>query len=505
MTAIAAGSGATAASASTTTSTSTSTTTGEKGNGLTIALGSAAVFFIALELTIISVAMPDIAIAFPESSRATLSWIFTTYNVGVAAFLLIGGWLAERFGRRRLFMLGLAVFTIGSLASGFAPSIGFLITARGVQAIGGALLIPASLAVILNAVPQEKHDVAIGVWGAMAGLAAAVGPTVGAVLVDSIGWRSVFLVNVPVAIAVGIIGMGHLEESSDPDIERGVDLFAVPAGAVAVGLFVFIIVAAGTVGWTSPITIGSALIATLLLGLFVHRSRSHPRPVFDPRVAATRSFTVGSIGTLLFVAGFTGWLVFAPTFLAEVWDYSVFAAGFAIAPGPLAMAIAAGPAGKAAVRFGHAVVIAVGAVLALAATVWWTIMIGAEPAYVTGLLPGLVLLGIGVGAGFPMLTAATMSEVEPRRYAMGAAGSTTIRQLAMAVGIAIATAIVGAPGETGSSAEPYITSWVLCGAMFAVTALAMLLLGPSTTRPAPQSSVSQSSASQSSLETPHHG
>ena len=491
MTAIAAGSDATDV-----------TVTGQQrqgGNGLTIALGSAAVFFIALELTIISVAMPDIAIAFPDASRATLSWIFTAYNVGVAAFLLIGGWLAERFGRRRLFMLGLAVFTIGSLASGFAPGIGLLIAARAVQAIGGALLIPASLAVILHAVPQERHDVAIGVWGAMAGLAAAVGPTLGAVLVDGIGWRSVFLVNVPVAIVVGIVGLKHIEESSDPNIERGVDLFAVPAGAVAVGLFVFIIVAAGSVGWTSPVTIGSALVATLLLALFVYRSRSHPRPVFDPAVAATRSFTVGSIGTLLFVAGFTGWLVFAPTFLTEVWDYSVFKAGFAIAPGPLAMAIAAGPAGKAAVRFGHGIVIAVGALLALAATVWWTLLVDAEPAYVTAVLPGLVLLGIGVGAGFPMLTAATMSEVEPQRYAMGAAGSTTIRQLAMAIGIAIATAVVGAPGETGSSAVPYITSWMLCGAMFAVTALTMLLLDPSGDRQATQN------PSHSPSETPHHG
>jgi MFS family permease len=405
------------------------TTAAKDRNGLTIALGSAAVFFIALELTIISVAMPEIADTFPDSSRA---------------------------------------------ASGLAPSVALLIAARTVQAVGGALLIPASLAVVLHAVPQERHDVAIGIWGAMAGLAAAVGPTVGAVLVNAVGWRSVFLVNVPLAVAVGVIGIRHIEESSDPNIERGVDLFAVPAGAMAVGLYVFIIVAAGSVGWASPITIGSGVAATALLGFFVHRSRSHRRPVFDPAVAATRSFTVGSIGTLLFVAGFTGWLVFAPTFLTEVWGYTVFAAGFAIAPGPLAMAVAAGPAGKAAVRFGHGPVIAVGAILALIATIWWSVFVTAEPAYLTSLLPGLVLLGVGVGAGFPMLTAATMSQVAPNRYAMGAAGSTTIRQLAMAVGIAIATAVVGPPNEASSAVGPYLTSWIICGAMFALTAVVML-------------------------------
>ncbi len=463
----------------------------EQGHGLTIALGSAAVFFIALELTIISVAMPEIAVTFPDSTRATLSWIFTAYNVGVAAFLLVGGWLAERFGRRKLFMIGLTVFTIGSLASGLAPEVELLIAARTLQAIGGALLIPASLAVILHAVPHDKHDVAIGVWGAMAGLAAAAGPTLGAILVGGVGWRSVFLVNVPLAIVVGVVGLRHIEESCDPSIERGVDLFAVPAGAAAVGLLIFIIVAAGSVGWTSPVTIGCAAVAVALLAIFVKRSRSHPRPVFDPSVAATRSFTVGSLGTLTFVAGFTGWLVFAPTFLTEVWGYSVFTAGFAIAPGPLAMAISAGPAGKAAVRFGHGVVIAVGAILALAATIWWALAITGTPSYLTGLLPGLILLGIGVGAGFPMLTAATMSEVAPRRYAMGAAGSTTVRQLAMAVGIAIATAVVGAPGETGSAVEPYVTSWIICGAMFGVTALLIGLLLTRRNSAAPSSTESE--------------
>ncbi|MGI9598284.1 MAG: DHA2 family efflux MFS transporter permease subunit [Acidimicrobiales bacterium] len=450
------------------------------GHRLTIALGSSAVLFIALELTIIAVAFPDIASSFPDSSRATLSWIFTAYNVGVAAFLLIGGWLAERFGRRKLFLTGLAVFTIGSLASGVAPAIEILIAARVVQAVGGAFLIPASLAVVLNAVPADRHEVAIGVWGAMAGLAAAVGPTLGAVLVNGIGWRAVFLVNVPPAIVVAIVGRRHLDESRDPHIERGVDLLAVPAGAMAIGLLVFIIVAAGSIGWTSPVTIGTAAVAIGLLAVFVGRSRRHPRPVFDPTIATRRSFVVGSIGTLTFVAGFTGWLVFAPTFLTEVWGYSILRAGFAIAPGPLAMAVTAGPAGRIAAKVGPAKVITAGAMIALAATVWLTAMVGQEPDYVFDLLPASIMLGIGVGAGFPMLTAATMADVEARRYAMGAAGSTTVRQLAMAIGIALATAVIGPPDRAGSSLGAYNTSWMICGVLFGLTALVMTTFATTT-------------------------
>ncbi len=442
--------------------------------GLVIAIGSVAVFFIALELTIISVAFPEISATFPDASRATLSWVFTAYNVGVAALLLIGGWLAERFGRRKLFLTGLAVFTIGSLASGLAPTIGLLIAARAAQAVGGALLIPASLALILHVVPDDKRDVAIGVWGAMAGLAAAVGPTVGAVLVASVGWRSVFLVNVPLAIVTAIVGARVLPESLDPNIARTVDLIAVPTGAIGVGLGVFIIVAAETLGWASPVTLGCAALAAACIGVFVYRSVRHPAPVFDPAVANDRGFAVGSVGSLAFVAGFTGWLVFAPSFLTEVWDYSVLRAGLAIAPGPVVMAIVSGPAGKMAAVRGHRAVITAGALTSFAAITWWLATIGDSPSYLTAMLPGLILMGAGVGAGFPMLTAASMVNVAPSQYAIGAAGSTTVRQLAMAVGIAIATAAVGSTSTLSS----YRTSWIACGFMFAVTAVVIAALLP---------------------------
>ncbi len=460
--------------------------------GLVIALGSVAVFFVALELTIISVALPDIAIAFPDASRATLSWIFTAYNVGVAALLLIGGWMAERFGRKRLFLVGLLVFTLGSAGSGLAPTVGILIAARTVQAIGGALLIPASLALILHVVAAERRDAAIGIWGAMAGLAAAIGPTLGAVLVDTIGWRSVFLVNIPIAVVTFVIGARALPESKDRNI-GAVDLVSVQVGAAGVGLLVFIVVAAGSVGWTSPLTIGCGLTGLALLAGFVVRTMHHPHPVFDPEIAQQRTFSAGSLGTLFFVAGFTGWLVFAPTFLTEVWDYSILRAGLAIAPGPLVMAVVSGPAGKVAAARGHRLVIVTGALLSLSAITWWLVVLGSASSYVGGLLPGLVLMGAGVGAGFPMLTAASMLDVEPHQYAIGAAGSTTVRQVAMAVGIAIATAFIGS--TDGSAAlDSYRNSWIACGVMFAIAGAVMVALLPAPHPPTTTSTDSTSKA-----------
>lgn len=427
---------------------------------------------IALEITIISVALPEIEAAFPASSRVTVSWVFTAYNIGVAGLLLLGGWAAERLGRKRIFLLGLAIFGAGSAGSGLAPGIGWLIAARGLQAAGGALLVPSSLALILNAADDEDRDMAVGLWGAMAGLAAAVGPTLGALLVEWAGWRWVFLINLPIVLLAWVAGSRRLDESADSDLDGGVDPVAVPAGAVGVGLLVFAIVAGERAGWLSPVIAASLAVAAALLILFAWRSNHHPRPVFSPELARQRSFAVGAAGTLLFGAAFSGWLVLAPTFLSEVWGYSVLRSGLAISPAPLVMAIVAGPAGKLCARHGHRLVVGIGSLAPVIAVGWWVTMIGDEPGYLVGFLPGAVLFGAGIGVGFPMLTAASMRDVAPDRYAMGAAGNTTLRQVAMALGIALAFAVVGDAG--GPELDPFKLSWLLCGLLFIGTSAVMI-------------------------------
>jgi EmrB/QacA subfamily drug resistance transporter len=450
---------------------------------LTMVLSSTAIFLIALEITIIAVALPEIEEAFAGVGRSTVSWVFTAYNIGVAALLLTGGWLAERFGRKRVFQSGLAIFAVGSVAAGLAPGIEVLIAARVVQSVGGALLVPASLALILHSVPPDRRDVAVGLWGAMAGVAAAVGPTLGALLVELTNWRAVFLINVPVAVLALVVGRRALVESRDPNISPRVDLVAAPAGAASVGLAVFAIIAGEPLGWTDPRVVGSLVLAALLLVAFGYRSQTHPTPVFDPSISRLPSFRVAAAGTLAFGAAFAGWLALAPTFLSEVWGYSVLRSGLAIAPGPLVMAAVAGPAGKMVTRFGHRRVIAVGALLPVLAVASWVLLVRSDSSYVTSFLPGVVLYGAGVGVGFPMLTAAALRDVPEHQYAMGAAGNTTLRQVAMAMGISMCFAIVGAASgaDSAASASPYIQSWIACGVLFVATALVMLLRYPEPT------------------------
>lgn len=447
------------------------------GTMWTILLSSVAVFLIALEITIISVALPDIEAAFPNSSRATVSWIFTSYNIGVASLMLIAGWTAERIGRRRIFLIGLVVFTLGSVVSGVAPSMAVLLTGRVVQAIGGAMLLPASLALILHGVDDDRRDAAIGIWGAMAGLAAAIGPTAGALLIDVAGWRWVFLLNVPIGLAAIAIAPRRLSESRDPDAPSSVDLLAPPLGALGVGAAVLAITAAGVRGATDPIVLGAAGAAVVLLAAFVTRTRRHRNPLFPIDVAQLPSYRTGALATLFFGAGFAGWLVLAPTFLVTIHDYDVLTAGLAIAPAPIAMAITAGPAGTLCARFGYRRVITAGCLLGVAAIVTWLISLDETSSWVTGFLPGAVLLGISVGIGFPMLTAASMRDVPEHRYAVAAAGNTTIRQIAIAIGISIAVAVVGAEAatETTTALGDFQASWAVCGVFFALTAAVMAI------------------------------
>ena len=248
---------------------------------ITLAITSAASFMVSLEITIISLALPDIRAAFPEASESALSWIITGYNIGVASLLLISGWLADRFGRKRVFLFGLAVFALGSLMAGAANSAELVIASRIVQSIGGAAQFPAGLALLLPAFPLAKRQLAIGTWGAMGGLAAAVGPSVGALLVDGFGWRVVFLVNVPVAVLALIVGARELDESVAEGVPSSVDLISVPLASIGVGAVILGIVQGEDWGWSSSQTVASFVVGAALIVVFVLRSRRHPAPLFD--------------------------------------------------------------------------------------------------------------------------------------------------------------------------------------------------------------------------------
>ena len=426
---------------------------------------------VSLEITIISLARSEIAAAFPDSSPGMLSWVITAYNIGVASLLLPSGWMADRLGRRRLFQWGLTIFAAGSFLAGMAPSAELLVAARALQSIGGALQFPAGLALLLSAFPIERRQMAIGVWGAMGGLAAALGPSLGALLVDGFGWRAVFLINVPIAIGALAVSPRWLSESVGQGVAEGVDLLAVPMASLGVGAFVLGIVQGGDWGWGAPSTLAAFAVGVALIIAFLVRSRRHPRPLFDLALLKLPTFAIGNIGSVFFVVAFFGWLVVLPEFIQNAWGWSVLKTGFAIAPGPMLATVISPLVGRLADRIGNGPILAVGGATGAIGAALHLALTDTQPDYVLALLlPGL-FIGISAGCSFAMLVGASMREVPPRQFGMGGAGRTTIFQLSVAVGVALAIAAIGRPTSPESFLDGVQNVWRLSLACWLLQAI----------------------------------
>ncbi|MFV2039350.1 MAG: DHA2 family efflux MFS transporter permease subunit [Acidimicrobiales bacterium] len=443
----------------------------ERGAWLTLLLASTVVFMVSVELSIIALALPEIRGAFPDASEATISWIITSYNIAVASLLLVAGWLADRFGRRRFFMIGVAVFAVGSLLSGLAPNAASLIAFRTLQAIGGALQFPSGLALLLTAWPRSRHQMAIGIWGAMGALAAALGPTLGAVLVDGFGWRAVFLVNVPVAVAAFILAPRWLAESTGEGVAKRVDVLAVPLASVGVGAAILAITQGSSWGWTSGATLGTFAFSAALVAAFILRSRAHPRPLFDLGLFRIGSFARGNIATVFFMLAYFGYAIPMPTYIQSVWGWSVIRTGLAVAPGPLLAMFVSPTAGRLADRIGNAPILVVGGTSGFAGMIWLTQSIETTPNYLTGLLFPSLLIGLAAGFGFAQLVGDTMRDVPPRQYAMAGAGRTTVFQLAVALAIAGAFAIIGRPSDPTAALASFRAVWWVAAGCFAAVAV----------------------------------
>lgn len=410
-----------------------------------IAIACAGAFVAFLDTTIVNIAFPDISASFAGSGRDALSWVLDGYFVVIAALLVPAGGLADRFGHRRIFLLGIAGFTLASLLCAAAPSLALLIAFRVVQGVAAAMIAPASLAIVLDSFPAEKRSAGVGLWGAAAAAAAATGPTLGGALVELADWRLVFLVNLPLGLAVLLAGRRRLPTPRIAD-SRLPDLPGAAMLALGLAAITLAIVEGNDWGWTAAPTLGCFAAGLALLAAVAYRSTTHPRPIVEPALFAHRSFRIGNLGTLLFALAFFSLILGNVLFLTSIWGYTVLQAGAATLPGPALSTVFAGPAGRLADRFGHRAVIVPGTVV-FAAGVWILRSAGAEPDWLGLWLPGACLTGIGIGLAFPTLGSAAVRDVPDDRFATASAVNAAFRQVGAVLGTAILVAIVGEPAS----------------------------------------------------------
>ena len=440
-----------------------------------LALTSIGVMLVSLDISIVNVAFGSFVAEWPENRR-TLTWIFSAYNIAYAAGLLTAGRLADAFGRKRAFLSGLMIFMLGSIFCAVSPTAIFMVIARVIQAVGGAILTPASLALVLPEFAVEKRSAAIGIWGAVGGISAASGPMIGGFLVDTFGWHSVFLVNVPFCLLAFVIGLKLLRESRDETAPRTVDYFGALLVVLGVGLITLMIVQSDEWGWVSNRSLIIFVISFLLLGAFIWRCNQVAHPVLDLRLFRLPFVTAAAIGGFAFSMGFFSMIFVNTQWLQVVWGYSPSLSGIAGSPGPLAAAFVAAPAGKLANRIGHGKVVAVGALIMSLGIGWMNFFITPENHYWDFYFPTMVVTGIGVGLCISTISSSATAFLPQPRFAMGSALNNTSRQIGAALGIALVSSLLVAATKTDDPTNGFHAAWTLMTGVILLSGLAMLTL-----------------------------
>ena len=440
-----------------------------------LAVTAVAVFMGFLDVTIVNVAFPDIQSDFPDASRADLSWVLNAYNIVFAALLVPAGRVADLVGRRRMFLIGVTAFVSTSVLAGLAPSPEWLVGARVLQAAAGAVLVPTSLALALPEFPAEQRATAVALWSATGAIAAALGPSLGGLLVDAAGWRWVFFLNVPIGLAALVPARRLLAESRADDAvvpdALGTLLLVAGVGALALG-----IVKGEDWGWESARVLGSLGAAAVLLPAVELRSARHRGPVIELSLYRSRAFAVANAGMFAFSTAFYALLLCNVLFLTQVWDYSILKAGFAVTPGPLMAALFAPLGGRLADRFGQRVVALPGGLLFAAGCFLFATGLDATRDYTSEYLLPTMLTGAGVGLSFAAWGSAAVAELPPARFATGSAVLSCMRQIGAVLGIALLVAVLDA-APVADPLDGFLDAYVLMGAGGLTAATLALALG----------------------------
>lgn len=428
---------------------------------LTTVLGSSMAL---LDSTVVNVALPHIGRSL-NADLASLQWTVNAYMVTLAGLILLGGSLGDRYGRRKIFVLGVVWFALGSLLCGIAPNAGVLITARALQGIGGALLVPGSLAIIQASFHPDDRARAVGLWSGLGGVGAAIGPFVGGWLVDGPGWRWVFLLNVPLAAICAPVALRHVPETRDPAAHGRFDVLGAVLGAVGLALITYALI--GKVVW-----VGLAGVAVAVAFVLVERRR--PEPMLPPSIFRSRLFTAVNLVTLCVYAAFGGFFFLAALQLQVVVGYSALGAGAALLPTTILMLLLSARSGALGEKTGPRLPLTVGPLLC-AGGMLLMLRVGQGSSYLADVLPALLVMGLGMVTLVAPLTATVLASVDVARAGLASGINNAAARAASLLAVAALPLLAGLGPEAYRSATQFGASFdramPLCAGILVVGAL----------------------------------
>lgn len=430
-------------------------------------------YLVTANVSTMNVAFPDLEATFAESSRGALTWVLNAYTISFAALLVPSGRLADRFGRRPMFWAGLGIFAVASLLVGASPTLPLVVLARLVQGIGGALVVPASLGLLLAVTPVAQRTATVAQWGAVTALGVATGPSVGALVVDTMGWRWAFLLLPIVCVIAFMAGRGRLPDTAvDPDAPPP-DVIGAVLLASAMALYAFAIIQVRGWGWSSVGVWGSASAATVLMTTVVLRSRRQVAPAIPIHMFGIRSFRWANLATLAQSGALSASLLVNVLWLTEGWGYSILEAGLATLPSPLFVAVLAPFTGRWGAKYGIRRFAVPGSLAWAAGQLLYATQVSDDPNWLWLWLPISMLVAVGVATTFPLVSAAAVADVGPREFAVAGAINQVARQFGATIGIAALVTLVGETGDLYS----FRMAWLAVGAMGPVAAIAVALIG----------------------------
>lgn len=441
---------------------------------LVVVLGSMCAFITSLNQSIMSVAYADLRRSFPDVSASRLSWVLNVYTIVAGSTLVLSAVVSNRFGRKRVLLTGLALFTVAGLACTAAPDPDVLVAARAVQAIGWALITPSAVAVILADVPAQRRASAIATWGGVGGVATTLGPSVGAWLIEVGTWRAAFAVSLPFAVGVLAAGAAVFRESAPDELVR--EGLPDPLGALALfgGMTVFILglVESPVWGWGDPRTLGCIAAGVALVVWLLRRSTRVPRPLLDPRLLRYRNLRLAVLLSVGYGTGFFATNLGLVLFLTQVWHCSVVRAGVLITPVAAMVTLLSPIAGRVADRRGHRVLVVPAGFFWAAGACWLLLRASETQELATTWFPAVVLLGIGSGLGWPTIHGIPVIGVEQRDFSPAVATNQTVLRAVGSLGVAIAITLVST-SSSAASLTPFRRLFV----WMAVSGLLLSLVG----------------------------